>query len=227
MRLIKMLGLTAFSAMAALASLGAGTAAAAAHEQYGLCKSQELLLCAAGNLIPVGSGELLGTATNPTWEGTLTETCKKAAITGQVTGVLDEVGQLKGKIGVFKFTECSPCPEITVENLPYTTALTMGTIGGNDWSLNTTGIIKATFNKCFFGSGSCIFGANEVKTTVEMAETGATVNANKAPFEFKGGSLGEGFCGKLAIWNAKFALKWTLTAEGKEDLVFPTLLGEA
>jgi hypothetical protein len=84
---------------------------------------------------------------------------------------------------------------------------------------------KVTMNKCVFGSGSCIFGAAEVKSTIEMTEAGATANTNKAPIEFKGGSLGEGFCGKIANWDAKFALKWTLQPSGTQDFVFPTLLG--
>jgi hypothetical protein len=86
MRLIKLLGLAAVSGLAAMVVLGVGTAFAVVHSQIGLCTKQELVLCAAGNLIPVGSGELLGTATNPIWEGTLTETCEKSKITGKSLG---------------------------------------------------------------------------------------------------------------------------------------------
>lgn len=231
MRLIKVLGLAAFSALAAMAVLGAGTASAVPHDRYGLCKAQELVLCAAGNLIPVGSGKMIGNATNPTLEGTLTETCEKGKIEGEITGELDEVGQLKGKITTVTFTNCKPCTEVTIENLPYTTELKMlpvaeKTILEYPWELIAKGTLKATLNKCVFGSGSCIFGAAEVISIIEMAETGATANTNKAPLEFKGGSLGEGFCGKIGNWNAKYALSWALTGVEKPDLAFPTLLGE-
>jgi len=227
MRLIKMLGLAAFGALAAMAFLGAGSASAVipAHHKVGLCTVQELLLCKEGNLIKVGEGHVLGTATNPTLEGTLTETCKTGSVTGLITGALDELKELKGKIDVVTFKECSPCTEVTVENLPYTSVLKMPEIGVTAWELNTTGTIKATLNKCVFGSGSCIFGAAEVKASVEMAETGATVNTNKAPLEFKGGTLGKGFCGEIGKWNAKYALRWTLLPSLQEDTVFPTLLG--
>jgi hypothetical protein len=232
MRLIKMFGLAAVGAVAAMAFLGAGTAYSTvipAHHKVGLCKVQVLLLCPAtpvDSRVPVGSGHVVGFATNPTLEGTLTETCKTGNVTGLITGTLDELAKLAGKIDVVTFKECSPCTEVTVENLPYSSELTMPEIGGTAWELNTSGTIKATLNKCVFGSGSCIFGAATVKAAVEMAETGATVNTNKAPLEFKGGTLGEGFCGKIGKWNAKYAIKWLLLPGGEEDLVFPTLLGE-
>jgi hypothetical protein len=227
MRLIKMLGLGALGATAAMAFLGAGTASAVipAHHKVGLCTVQILLLCPEVDRVLVGSGHVLGKATNPTLEGTLTETCKTGNVTGLITGILDELKELKGKIDVVTFKECSPCTEVTVENLPYTSALTMPEIGGATWELNTAGTIKATLNKCVFGSGSCIFGAATVKATVEMAETGATVNTNKAPLEFMGGTLGEGFCGKIGKWNAKYALIWTDLPGLQELTVFPTLLG--
>jgi hypothetical protein len=230
MRLIKMLGLAAFSALAAMAFLGAGTASAVVHSQYGLCKAEKLVLCTAANLIPVGSGTLLGTATNPTLEGTLTETCEKGTVKGKITGVLDEVGQLKGEIPKesVTFTGCKPCTVVTVENLPYAAELKMLTNGGElltwPWELIVKGKIKATLDKCIFGAGSCIFEAAEIKGSITHTATGSTATILE-PLTWVGGSLGEGFCGKTGLWNAKYALKWLLTAGG-EDLVFPTLLGE-
>jgi hypothetical protein len=230
MRLIKMLGLAAFCALAATAFIGAASASAAAHDKLGLCKAEELLLCKTANLIAVGSGTLLGKATNPTLSGTLTETCEVGHIEGTITSPLDPVGKLIGSISSVTFTGCKPCTTVTVENLPYESELTMTTTLGSDWVLNTrkpAGVIKATLSKCVLGAGTCIFKANEINALVEMAAGVATVNTNKAPLEFAGGTLGEGFCGKVGAWEAKYALSFKLTADGVVHNAVPTLLGEA
>jgi hypothetical protein len=69
------------------------------------------------------------------------------------------------------------------------------------------------------------FRGATIKSTVEMTETGATANTNKAQLEFKGGTLGKGLCGETVKWNAKYSLRWTLLPGLQEDTVFPTLLG--
>lgn len=224
MRLTKMLGLAALGAVAAMALLGTGSAfaeAEPAHHRVGLCEKQELLLCEAKWLIPVASGQLLGKATNPVLEGTLAEKCTSSLAKGKITGELDELKQLKGQIDSLTFTGCSPCKNVKVNNLPLAAELTMATIGGSDWVFISKG--NADLTECAFGL-TCKFGSEKVTSLVEMTETGAVLNTNKAELQFEGGS--EFFCGKTGKWNAKYALTWTLNVGGKEDLVFPTLLGE-
>jgi hypothetical protein len=223
-RLMKMLGLAAFSAVAAMAFLGAGTAAALPHEQYGLCKAKELLLCAAGNLIPVGSGTLLGKAENPVLEGTLAEKCATSLAKGKVTGVLDEKGRLKTQIDSLTFTGCEPCKKVTVNNLPLAGEITMNTTLGSDWHYTSKG--NASLTECSFGL-TCKFGSENVLGLLEYnaAGTSTVLNTNKAELKFEGGS--EFFCGKIGKWNARYDLTWTLTSGGAEDPVFPTLLGTA
>jgi hypothetical protein len=210
MRLIRMLGLAALCALAAMAFVGAATASAAAHDKVGLCKAEELLLCKAANLLAVGSGTL---------------------IEGKVTSALDPVAKLIGSITVVTFTGCKPCTTYTVENLPYESELTMTTLLDiGNWALNIRkpgGVIKITLSKCVLGAGSCIFKANEIKSIVEMTAGVATVNTNNAPLEFAGGTLGEGFCGNVITFNAKYTLTFKLTADGVVHNAVPTLLGEA
>jgi len=219
MRLTNLLGTAAFSAVVAMTFLDPGSAGAAAHEQVGLCKAQELVLCAAGNLLPIGSGQILGKATNPVVEGNLAEKCASSMAKVKITGVLDEKAKLKGQIDSLTFTSCSPCSKFTVDNLPLAGELSMGTALGDDWRFIWKGTMSMT--ECTFGL-TCKFGSEKFTSLIEMAETGAVLNTNKAELGFQGGS--EFFCGKLIKWNAKYALTWTLTAGG-EDLVFPTLLG--
>jgi hypothetical protein len=226
-----MLGLAALCALAAMAFVGAATASAAAHDKVGLCKAEELLLCKAANLLAVGSGTLIGKVTNPMFSGTLNQTCESGLIEGKVTSALDPVAKLIGSITVVTFTGCKPCTTYTVENLPYESELTMTTLLDiGNWALNIRkpgGVIKITLSKCVLGAGSCIFKANEIKSIVEMTAGVATVNTNNAPLEFAGGTLGEGFCGNVITFNAKYTLTFKLTADGVVHNAVPTLLGEA
>jgi hypothetical protein len=221
-RLTKMFGPAVLSAVAATAFVGTNSAGAQPHEAIGLCNASELVLCAAENLIPVGSGHLIGKATSPVLERTLAEKCASSLAKGLVTGALGETSKLEGKIDELTFTSCSPCSTVTVNNLPLTTELTMGTGLGDDWQLTTKG--NATFSSCTFGL-ICKFGAERIVSLIEMTEAGAVLNTNKAVLNFEGGN--EFFCGKVGKWNAKYALSWELLADGKDDAVWPTLLGKA
>jgi hypothetical protein len=218
MRLIKVLGLAAFSALAAMAVLGAGTASAVTHDQLGLCKKLELVLCT--DLIPVGSGHFVGNATNPVLEGTLAEKCASSFAKGLVTSALDAT-LMTVKIDELTFTSCSPCSTVTVNNLPLSGTGQMGTLLGSDFTLTSKG--NATLSNCTFGL-TCKFGSESVTSLVEMAEGGESVlNTNKAVLNFEGGS--EFFCGKTGKWNAKYGLKWELLPSGELDPVTFTLLG--
>ncbi len=227
MRLIKMLGLAMVAAIAAMAFVGATGAQAVPHDQYGLCKAAELLLCKAENLIPVGSGVLLGTATNPELVGNLNEVCESSKAVGKITGALDEKVGLKGEITSLTFTGCKPCTSVTVTP-PLAAELKMGTIGGEDWKMVSKG--NAKFTGCPFGV-TCKFGtgAGNIEPPIEMNATDTVLNTNGAVLTLEEGSAF--ICGSSGKWFAKYLLKWTLLdANGKpigEHNVFPTLLGTA
>jgi hypothetical protein len=219
MRCIKTHGLAMAVAVAAMALVGAAGAQAAPHQQVGLCKAQELVLCAAGNLIPVNSGQLLATATDPKFVGNLNELCVSSKAVASVTGALDEVGKLKFSITSLTFTGCKPCTSVTVIT-PLAAELTMSTTLGNDWKFPFAGHI--IFTGCPFGV-TCKFGS-EATTLIEMSEGGTTLNTNEAVFALEEGSAF--ICGSSAKWIAKYSLKWTLN-DGTEHNAFPTLLGTA
>lgn len=216
-----MLGLAAVAAAAVMSFIDAGAASAAPHELIGLCKKAELLLCK--EIIPRTSGDLLGLATNPVLEGTLNEKCEKGHVNGVITSEEDKVKPLKGEITEASFTNCGPCEKVTVNGLPYQAELGMGTVGGNDWTLTVNSHPNATLVNCPF-VGNCKFGAEKIVSSIEMTETKAIANTNKAELKREEGSA---FCGSTGKWNAKYELEWKLLPSGTIDpTVFPTLLGE-
>jgi hypothetical protein len=219
-RFIKTLGLAMVAAIAAMAFVAAAGAQAAVHDQVGLCKKAELLLCS--DLIPVDSGQLLGTATNPKLVGNLEEVCESSKAVASATGKLDEVGKLKFSITSLTFTGCKPCSTVTVAT-PLAGELTMETIGGENWKYKSAGNAKLT--GCPFGV-TCKFGTTGANTDIEYGpnKEDAILNTLETVLTLEEGSAF--ICGSSGKWIAKYLLKWTLK-DGTQDNVFPTLLGTA
>lgn len=222
MRLTKMFGLAALAAVAAMSFVGVSSALALEHEGIGLCKAEELILCAAGNLITPKAGDtLIGTQEGVgKFTGSLigTEECTSGSATATPSTTVDKKTYTVSNMA-FTFSGCTPCTKVTVATIP-TATVSMGTVLGKDWTLKGSG--AATFSGCPFGA-TCEFGGSEVSTLIEMGEGKSWVNTAGTGLKFVGGSGGEFLCGKEGKWFAKFNLSYKL-ASGTVDNVVPTLL---
>jgi hypothetical protein len=181
-RLIKMLGLAAVAAIAAMAFLGAGTASA--H----WCKIKETS-CSAGNQYPIGTKIALK-STSAKLTGTLTTECASLAeleLT-EVSGT-----ELKGKITSLSFTNCTiGCVATVNENGTFDDK---ATTNGNGTALILG--VKVTLTKCL-GFGTCVAKGADVTMNVTGGAVGvAQATALEQPVAMSG--IG---CGESGTWDA-------------------------
>src|SRR5262245_2278541 len=117
MRFVKMFGLAAIAAVAAMAIVGAATASAGIHESIGFCLQNEGLLCQTANLIdPPAGGKLLilAEALNPTLHNNAffetSEKCEKSSVDVSVTETMNN--PIQGSVNALSFTNCEPCKKV-------------------------------------------------------------------------------------------------------------------
>jgi hypothetical protein len=235
-KLIKMLGLAAVAATAAMAFLGAASASAGIHESIGFCLKNETLLCAPANLVTVpAGGSILLLAESKKAELTnngafaTPEVCKSntAVETKEVMN-----NPIAGKVVELTFTECTgPCTKAEAKGLPWSGELKMPVVNGaEDELIAKEG--KALLSGCTFGV-SCEFGVPAGKSITLKGTDGA----EGAIFNAAGISLSlitgnEFLCGNTGKWTAEYkatgvdlknAAGEIVTKHGKWWL---TLLGE-
>ncbi len=181
MKYVKMLGLAAVAAIAAMAFVGAGTASATT-----LCKVNTNP-CPEGSRYPVES-TVKATSTEAKLTGSLTVTCES-----NVT-VLSETNDgasaaLLGKITALTWTKCSGCSPVT------TTLLPSGSLLG---STLTAGKTEVELKGCL-GFATCKAVANEAKLAFNGGTIGGTASAkaNNVPVTLSGFG-----CGTSGTWNA-------------------------
>lgn len=246
MKLIKMLSLAMAAAAIVMAFVGATSAMAAEeHELIGLCLKAELLLCEKASRITAEGlefGLLLGTQIGTgTLEGTLAEKCKESMSTGKIGAAPGNMGKnasgeniLKGEIIELTFAGCEPCKKITTTppftgniGMTGTSATKEPTFLNGTWYLEGGG--NASFAECPLGV-KCKFGAEKLTPapTIEMTETEAILNTNKAKLNLEEGS--KLICGETGTWNSKYGLRWDLFKDKahkeliKADPIWPTLV---
>jgi len=206
MRLIKMFGLAAVTAVVGMAFI-ASSALAALDNETVICKSN-LELCGATEILPAGSiitATALEGEKAPILLGQINEKCNKSTIKIEIESPGGMAPALAGTEpkggGGLTFSECSPCTTVTA-----TAGLgTMEMNGANSWALKTSG--KTKFSNCTFGI-SCAFEAKSITLSAQndAAAGGLLVLAEKAgPFELKEGSAF--LCGSSGTWDAHYIAK--------------------
>ena len=162
MKLIKMFGLAAVAAIAAMAFIGAGTASAE------LCTANEEP-CAAGNVLPNNSEikSSLETGTKAILKGALEIECSVSTVNGKSTqaGNNDPVS---GLIEAATWTTCSPNCTVKAEALNWTSSIKR--TGDKTGTLTVSNPkVKIT---CLFIS--CTFTAVGGTVTLDVEDTEAT-----------------------------------------------------
>jgi hypothetical protein len=206
MKSIKMFGLAAVAAIAAMAFVGA--AAAQADTEVVLCKKAEAL-CAAANVYPVGT-EIKATATNPELlGGPLPEKCSTSETTGKTTSAGGMGAPLLGEIATLTFSSCSPCTSVTSPG-KFKTEISVN--AKDEYSMKTTG--EATISGGFFCFGNvCKFKGENLTLPIDNSFPHPVILTNKAKLQLVSGS--ESFCGKTGEWVATYT---TTLPEGQLSL---------
>jgi hypothetical protein len=195
MRFMKMIGLATMAAVASMALVGVGSAAAQEEHRVVFCKFNEEL-CKEGGAWPDETlflGESLG---EPTLLGALTEKCEESHIAGEVLSK-SLVESLLVHIELLTFEgNCTPCNPVLIEGLPYEGHITH--TGSGTYSLLVLNPL-ALLDNCPL-VGSCGFAAEEVH--IELSNEGGSILAlaNEAKLGRHSGSL---FCGNGA-WDAHY-----------------------
>jgi hypothetical protein len=230
MKIANPIPLAVIAAFAAMGLIGASSASATTtHKVIQLCKAQELLLCAAGNLIkhPLKGRLLLTLAGGAEFNSVFTVKCPTGSgSSAEFEGFGND--KIDTKLEKLVFSNCEGgCAEVFFkESQPET--LGMSTELGEDWFLAMTPAL-VTFSKCTFGV-TCAYEGN-LKLNVKM-------NAAESFFEPEGATLklhvgSQLLCGSTLTWNkGKTKLSWRLDdgvkqadgTLGTPDAVWPTLL---
>lgn len=198
MRFIKMLGLAALAAVAAMAFLGAGSASATV-----LCKqapngSNE---CAAGQAY--GAGTIIkGTATNATLTSDLSNViCSHSETEAEVSNAGGASSTVTGSIKKLTFTGCKAgltnCT-VTVLNLPYHAEVHAGAGGNGTLTVKSGGKGKPGATVVCVGIINCTFNNTLFELPVEGGNPAAVV-ANEVSLAREGG-----LCGNEAFWDATY-----------------------
>ena len=181
MRYVKMLGLAAVAAIAAMAFVGAGSASATT-----LCKVNTSP-CPAGSSWGEKS-TVVASSTEAKLTGSLTVTCKSSTtVTSEKNDGVS--APLLGKITALTWTSCSGCSPVT------TTLLPSGSLLG---STLTAGKTEVELKGCL-GFATCKAVANEAKLTFNGGAIGSTASAkaDNVPVTLSGFG-----CGTSGTWNA-------------------------
>lgn len=228
MRLIKMLGLSAVAALAAMAFIGASSASAIPIDicLWNLPGEPKALTKAecdkVGGTIHSGKEKVkfMSHAVNPTLTGTVEEICEKSDATGYVVAGA-ESGEAESVV-VESLTfegNCKPCKKVVSNGLPYKGKFVMNAGGG--YEAVSSG--EATLSEgCPFGV-ECKFGSKNV--TLELVEN-AKMDSHELvandTLERTGGSF---LCGSGGTWSAKYVTTLLpLGEQGELTHWFPFLL---
>jgi hypothetical protein len=206
MRFMKMIGLATMAAVASMALVGVGSAAAQEEHRVVFCLENEEL-CKEGNAWPDETsflGEALGGENAPVLLGVLPVKCEESYVAGLTLG---EPGRdsLLVDIELLTFSgNCTNCPEVLVESLPY-----LGHIYHKE---NKYVLVVLEPLVLFHGCpvvGLCGYTEGEVELELENNEGSILALANGAPLTRHVGGL---FCGN-GEWDSHYLL---LPSEGHE-----------
>jgi hypothetical protein len=214
---IKMFGLVAAAVVAAMAFIGSSTAAAAEHGGIGLCKANEPLLCAEGNLVKVPSGgsiDVLTTAEAPVLKGTLTEKCNTSTSTFNTSEEMKN--PVVGQVTELTFTgSCTPCSTVKTLGLPYEGKLSMAEEGeAGDWVLTSSG--GAELSGCTFGV-TCKFEGTGVTLLGKNTASGLEFKAEEEELKQTGGSTL--FWGSTGKWTANYKAAVADLLNAKKEII--------
>jgi hypothetical protein len=206
MRFMKMIGLATMAAVASMALVGVGSAAAQEHRVV-FCKENEKL-CKEGNAWPDETfflGESLPEEF-PILLASLSEECEESKVAGRTLGSTER-DSLLVDIELLTFSgNCKECPEVLVESLPYLGHITHE--GEDKYSLVVLEPL-VLFHECPI-VGQCGYNAEEVELEIENNAGAILVLAEKAPLKRHAGSI---FCPGSGEWDSHYLL---LPSEGHE-----------
>jgi len=189
MKYLKMLGLSAITAAAVMAFVGAGTASATTVCTLGTTTS------------PCGSGETpysgkivahLVPGTKAVLAGTLKVECSVSTVEGTTnsSGV--------GEITNATWSNCTNCPEIKALNLPWKAHATTGTPPNGTMTVENPSVL---LGKCLGGFANCVASAKSVVLDVDGGEP-ALILAISEPLTM---TTESGFgCGSTGTWTASY-----------------------
>jgi hypothetical protein len=202
-RLIKMLGLAAVAALAAMAFLGAGTASAdsACLEDVGVtgeCPANKIW---TGPIIGLSASAVLSSSA-------LNVLCKSEFLANYVKNEGSHVGVLY-LITLLDFTNCDKCKPVIAENLPYlalASALKEHVIVNEDGKGHPAALLEACEVLGF--KVNCLYEAAEplLKYLLEKDEKGnsfGSFDAIEVPL-LRGGD--SALCPKEGKWNAAYLI---------------------
>lgn len=201
MRLIKMFGLTAIAAVAAMAFIGASSASATSTA---LCTSDASLVCAAGN---VYTGHIEGLAVNPELLSSITNvTCEHSVILGNALGLVTggsqvthlELIDFTGNCKTSSGTACT----VTTTALGLVDLLKTAPNLGTATSLNSkVKVVCGFFINCTFGGTPELHVVGSTLPLNTTSSLGA-LTANKASLSREGG-----ICPSTSEWDAKYTIQ--------------------
>jgi hypothetical protein len=201
MRLMKMLGMAVLAALASTALVGAGSATAQKHRVV-FCKANEEL-CKEGGAW-ADETFFLGKALKPIFLGFPVE-CDESYVAGLTLG---EPGSdvLLLNIELLTFVgNCTTCPEVLVESLPYT---------GHVYHEASGYVLSILSPLVLFDGcplvGKCGYNAEEIELELQNKEGYILALANKAPLQRHAGSI---LCPGSVELDADYLL---LPSEGHE-----------
>jgi len=186
--------LTATTALAAAAFIGTPLASAVTHPWSTWCDSQQLLLCAANNLIKhpllVRSLDLVGATEFSA--GFVTVKCTSGnGETNQVES--QQEGAFKATLEKLTFAGCTGCTAFGAK-APQALEVNVESEGTETWRLKATGL-KFNLSGCPFGA-TCTYEGN-LSLKVQMDEEGAFADPEGAAFKRVEGSA---LCAETGKW---------------------------
>lgn len=206
MRLIKLFGLAAITAVVGMAFMGVSSAMAEELDPLTVICKSDVLLCPQAEILPAGSiitAVALEGENAPVLLGAINEKCEKSTIK---TELVTADGQpLKGKEpagGGLSFTECKPCTKVTA-SAPEGSLEMAGEPepGDHHWTLTSSG--STLFEGCPFGVKCKFEGTVELLAHNDLALGGLLVLAEEEELKLAAG-FSKLLCGESGKWDAHY-----------------------
>lgn len=203
MNYLKKMGIAAMLAVAAMAIVGAGNAAA---EQSVFCKVNETP-CASANQYPEGTEVLLTSKGSIKWvseeggEFSYQQECWGADFKGEITAAGGEAETVEVSF-TSQFLSGCRCPLSNLQNAKMKFNWTSGTMNGSVTSQGPEYSFHC--NTILFGTHTCVFGG-EIKEGVTLTGGNPAILAiNEAPVEVTGSTFP---CGSQATLSVEFEVE--------------------
>ena len=192
------------------------------HEQLGLCKKPELLLCATGNQVSLNGKLKLTQVGTGIFEAGLTAECKEGSGETETIAAKHYVGGIASNLTTLSFSNCNECENVKVAT-PQALELSIPTALGNDWYVSAKNT-QVRLEKC--GKEIECEYEGSFSLPVEMTETEVFIEPEEAEFKKVKGT--SSLCYDTGEWSGKYGAKYLFDDLSKtESTIWPTLLGSS